>query len=98
MPAVYGIAVLDRQRVQAGPEIFEAFLRLGTGHVVLLPIMPPQGIQAWLWAVLLKNDFMLPDKDSELPDVFVHSNHPPQKVCDVNSGGGKLQAGDLPEF
>ena len=45
-----------------------------------------------------QNDFMLPDKDSELPDVFVHSNHPPQKVCDVNSGGGKLQAGDLPEF
>ena len=81
MPAVYGIAVLDRQRVQAGPEIFEAFLRLGTVHVVILPIMPPQGIQAWLWAVLLKNDFMLPEISLELPDVFVHSNHPPQKVC-----------------
>lgn len=67
------IAVLDRQRVQASPEIFEPFLRLGTVHVVILPIMPPQGIQAWLWAVLLKNDFILPDKDSELPDVFVHS-------------------------
>ena len=73
VPAVYGIAVLDRQRVQAGPEIFEAFLRLGTVHVVILPIMPPQGIQAWLWAVLLKNDFILPDISLELPDVFVHS-------------------------
>ena len=67
------IAVLDRQRVQAGPEIFEPFLRLGTVHVVILPIMPPQGIQAWLWAVLLKNDFILPDISLELPDVFVHS-------------------------
>lgn len=67
------IAVLDRQRVQASPEIFEPFLRLGTVHVVILPIMPPQGIQAWLWAVLLKNDFILPDISLELPDVFVHS-------------------------
>ena len=45
-----------------------------------------------------QNDFMLPDKDSELPDVFVHSNHHPQKACDVNSGGGKLQVGGLPEL
>ena len=45
-----------------------------------------------------KNDFMLPDKDAELPDVFVHSITPIKSVCDVNSGGGKLQAGDLPEF
>ena len=67
------IAVLDRQQVQADPEIFEPFLRLGTVHVVILPIMPPQGIQAWLWAVLLKNDFILPDISLELPDVFVHS-------------------------
>lgn len=92
------IAVLDRQRVQAVPEILEPFLRLGTVHVVILPIMPPQSIQAWLWAVLLKNDFMLPDKDAELADVFVHSITLPQKVCDVNSGGGKLQVGDLPKF
>ena len=65
---------------------------------MILPMMPPQGIQTWLWAVLLKNDFMLPDKDSELLNVFVNSIIPIKNVCDVNSGGGKLQVGDLPEF
>ena len=46
---------------------------------MILPIMPPQGIQAWLWAVLLKNDFILPDISLELPDVFVHSITLPKK-------------------
>ena len=65
---------------------------------MILPIMSPQDIQAWLWAVLLKNDFILPDISPELLNVFVHSITPIKNVCDVNSGGGKLQVGDLPEF
>ena len=76
----YHIAILDRQRVQAVPEIYEALLPLRTVHVVILPIMPPQSIQAWLWAVLLKNDFMLPYISPELSDVFVHSITLPKSV------------------
>lgn len=65
---------------------------------MVLSIMPPQGIQAWLWVVLLKNDFMLPDISPELPDVFVYTITPFKSMCEVNSGGGKLQVGDLPEL
>ena len=61
---------------------------------MILPIIPPQGIWAWLWAFLPKLDSMLPDIIPE----FVHSITLHKSVCDVNSDGGKLQVFNLPEF
>lgn len=61
---------------------------------MILPIIPPQGIWAWLWAFLLKLDSMLPDIIPE----FVHSITLHKSVCDINSDGGKLQVFNLPEF
>lgn len=58
---------------------------------------PPEGLLRPLWPLWLCTVTPWLKVRASVAEWAEFTNHPPQKVCDVNSGG-KLQVGDLPEL